>query len=70
MTLFTVGVGLIVMVALELSPAQVTPALVNDGMIPMVAFTGVEPILVAAKGGIFPEPEAPNPMLVVEFVQA
>ena len=70
MTLFTVGVGLIVIVALELRPAQVTPALVNDGIIPMVAFTGVDPTLVAAKGAIFPEPEAPNPMLVVEFVQA
>jgi hypothetical protein len=36
----------------------------------MVAFTGVDPALLAAKGAIFPEPEAPNPMLVVEFVHA
>ena len=58
------------MVALEFRPAQVTPALVNDGMIPMVALTGVEPTLVAANGAIFPAPDAPNPMLVVEFVHA
>ena len=58
------------MVALEFRPAQVTPALVNEGMIPMVALTGVEPTLVAANGAIFPAPEAPNPMLVVEFVHA
>ena len=70
LTLFTVGVGLIVIVAFELSPAQVTPALVNDGMIPMVAFIGVLPLFVLKNGAIFPEPEAAKPILVVEFVHA
>jgi hypothetical protein len=43
---------------------------VNDGMIPMVAFTGVLPLFVLKNGAIFPEPEAAKPMLVVEFVHA
>ena len=57
-------------VAFELSPVQLTPALVNDGMIPMEAFTGVLPLFVLKNGAIFPEPEAAKPMLVVEFVHA
>ena len=36
----------------------------------MVAVTGVVPVLVAVKAGVFPEPLAASPIVVLEFVQA
>jgi hypothetical protein len=65
-----VGVGLTVMVELELEPAHVTPAFVKEGITPIVAVSGVEPKLVAGKGAMFPDPELPKPIAVLELVQA
>lgn len=66
----TLGVGFTVMVEFELLPAHVTPALVKDGMTPMVAVSGVDPGFVAGNGAMFPDPELPKPIDVLEFVQA
>jgi hypothetical protein len=66
----TLGVGFTVIVEFELLPTQVTPALVKDGMTPMVAVKGVDPGFVAGNGAMLPEPELPKPIAVLLFVQA
>lgn len=66
----TLGVGFTVMVEFELLPTHVTPALVKEGMTPIVAVNGVDPGFVAGNGAMFPAPELPKPMDVLEFVQA
>ena len=50
-------------------PVQVTPAFVYDGVMVMVAVTGVVPVLIAVKAGMPPVPFAARPMAVFEFVQ-
>ncbi len=68
-TAATVGVGLTVMVKVMVGPVQVTPALVYLGETLMVATTGAVPVLTALNGGMFPVPEADNPIEVVLLVQ-
>ena len=40
-----------------------------EGVTVIVAITAVLPVLMAAKAGIFPEPLAANPIVVLLFVQ-
>ena len=58
------------MVEFELLPTQVTPALVNEGMTPIVAISGVDPGLVAGNGAMLPVPELAKPIAVLELVHA
>jgi hypothetical protein len=68
--LLTVGVGFTVIVKFAFDPAHVTPEFVKDGMIPMVAFKGVEVAFVAGNGAMFPDPELANPIAWLLFVHA
>ena len=65
----TLALGLTVMVKVVAVPLQVIPALVNVGVIVMVAVTGVLPALMAVNEGMVLVPLAPRPMLVLLFVQ-
>ena len=65
LTLFTVGVGLTVMVNVSVAPVQ--PVAV--GVTVMVAVAGAVPVLVAVNAPILPVPLAARPMDVVLFVQ-
>ena len=61
----TAGVGFTVMVYVTGEPVQ--PLAV--GVTVMVAVTGEPVVLVAVKAGVFPVPEAANPMVGSELVQ-
>ena len=61
-TVFTVGVGLTVIVNVIGVPVHVTPPLVYEGVTVIVAVTGVVPVLVAVKLEILPEPLAARPI--------
>src|SRR5262245_13114909 len=63
------GVGLTVIVNVVEAPVQVAPALVYDGVTTIVAVTGAMPAFVATNDGIFPDPDAANPIEGVLFVQ-
>jgi hypothetical protein len=63
---FSVGVGFTRMVNISFGPVQ--PLAVGDTVI--VAITGDNVLLIAAKAEMFPVPEAGNPMLLLLFVQA
>ena len=65
----TVAVGFTVIVKLLGVPVQVTPLLVYDGVIVIVATAGDVPALTALKAGIFPVPLAARPMDVLLLVQ-
>ena len=66
---FTSPVGFTVMLKVLVVPIHETPPFVKVGVTTMVASTGDVPVLRAVKAGIFPEPLAPRPMLVVPLVQ-
>ena len=66
---FITGFGFTVIWVLTAAPAQAWPFVVRDGVALMVPLMGAVPLLVAAKGGIFPLPETPSPMLLFVFVQ-
>jgi hypothetical protein len=68
-TVFTVGVGLTVIVNVFAGPEQDTPKLVKVGVTVMVAVTGDVPVLTAANAAILPVPLAPRPIVVLSFVQ-
>lgn len=59
------GVGFTVIVAVIGVPAQ----LLANGVMVIVAVTGVDPVLIAVNDGMFPAPEAANPIEVLLFVQ-
>ena len=50
-------------------PVQLTPPFSNVGVTVIVAITGLVPVLIAVKAGIFPLPDAANPIEVKSFVQ-
>jgi hypothetical protein len=68
-TVFTVGVGLTVIVNVFAGPEQDTPKLVKVGVTVMVAVTGDVPVLTAANAAILPVPLVPRPIVVLSFVQ-
>jgi hypothetical protein len=68
-TVFTVGVGLTVIVNVFAGPEQETPKLVKVGVTVMVAVTGDVPVLTAANAAILPVPLVPRPIVVLSFVQ-
>ena len=57
------------MVKVLVAPEQSTLPLLYVGVTIITAVTGDDPLLIAVKAGIFPVPEAVNPMEVVLFVQ-
>jgi len=61
----TTGVGFTVKVNVIVFPVHPFA----EGVIVMVAVTGLEPELVAVKEGILPVPEDPNPILLVLLAQ-
>jgi len=61
----TVGVGLTVILYVELFPTQ----LFAVGVTVIVADIGLVPVLVAVNDGMLPEPLAAKPIAVLEFVQ-
>ena len=68
-TVFTVGIGLTVIVNVLPVPVQVVPALVKAGVTVIVAVTGLLVVLVATNAGILPVPLAAKPMELLLFVQ-
>ena len=52
-----------------MGPVQPTLPLVKVGVTTIVATTGVVPLFTAEKEGIFPFPEAANPIEAVSLVQ-
>ncbi len=68
-TVFTVAVGLTVIVKESGVPLHVTPLLVYAGVIVIVAVTGALVALVAVKLAMFPDPLAAKPIDGVLFVQ-
>jgi hypothetical protein len=58
-----------VIVNVFVGPLQLTDPPVNTGVMIIVAVTAVEPVFVAVKAAILPEPLAASPMLVLSFVQ-
>ena len=65
----TLALGFTVTVNVVAVPLQEIPALVNVGVIVMVAVTGVLPALMAINDGIVLAPLAPNPMDGLLLVQ-
>ena len=63
------GLGLITIVKILVSPVQIVPPLVNIGVTLIVADTGRIPVLIPLKDGIFPFPLVPIPMEEFVFVQ-
>ena len=63
------GVGLITIVKILVSPVQIVPPLVNTGVTVIVAVSGRIPVFMLLKDGIFPVPLAPIPMEEFVFVQ-
>jgi len=61
----TVGVGFTAMVNEDDGPVQP----LSDGVTVIVAMIVVNPVLVAVKDDIFPEPLTGRPMAVLELVQ-
>ena len=66
---FTVAVGLTVMLNVMSVPTQLTPALVNVGVTVIVATAGALVLFIAVKDGMFPAPLAARPILVLLFAQ-
>jgi hypothetical protein len=64
-----VGVGRTVMVKFLGSPVQVIPPCVKEGVMVMVAWIVVFPMLIALKAGMELVPFAVKPMEVLSFVQ-
>lgn len=67
--MFTVGIGLTVIVKVTGSPLQIILPMVAVGVTVIVAVKGDVPAFVATKDGISPVPLAANPMDVLLFVQ-
>jgi hypothetical protein len=65
----TCAVGLTIMVNVFVGPVQFTLPLLKFGVTIIVAVTGDDPEFTAVKAGIFPVPEAVNPIEVVLLVQ-
>ena len=63
------GDGFTVMVNVSGVPGQVGVPLLKEGVIVMVAVTGLAPALTALKAPILPVPLAPKPILELLFVQ-
>ncbi|MNF94329.1 hypothetical protein D3C84_770360 [compost metagenome] len=63
------GVGLTVIVKVLVVPIQLILPLLNLGVTTMVATIGVVPLLMAVKAGMFPFPDAANPIEAVLLVQ-
>ena len=61
----TVGLGFTVIVKVTGVPLHPFA----DGVTVIVEVTGLVPVFVAVNTGIFPEPLAPRPMVVLLFVQ-
>ena len=68
-TSLTCAVGFTVIVKVSEGPVHSTSLLVNVGVTTIVAVSEVVPAI-AVKLGMFPSPLAPNPILVLLFVQA
>ena len=68
-TVFTVAVGLTVMVNVFDGPEQVVPPFVNVGVTVIVATNGALVVLVAVKLAILPVPLPANPIAGILFVQ-
>ena len=68
-TVFTVGVGLTVIVKIIGVPLQVLPLAVRAGVTVIVAVTGVVPVFVAVKLEILPDPLKGKPILPSLLVQ-
>jgi len=66
---FTCAVGLTVISKGVAGPVQLTPPFSNVGVTVIVAITGLVPVLIAVKAGMFPVPEAAKPIEVKSFVQ-
>ena len=66
---FTCAVGFTVISNGVAGPVQLTPPFSNVGVTVIVAITGLVPVLIAVKAGMFPLPEAANPIEVKSFVQ-
>ena len=59
---FTCPEGFTVMPNCFVGPSQVLPPLVKYGVTTMSAITGIEPVFVAVKLGIFPLPNPERPI--------
>ena len=66
---FTCAVGFTVISKGIAGPVQLTPPFSNVGVTVIVAITGLVPVLMAVKAGIFPIPEAAKPIEVKSLVQ-
>ena len=66
---FTWADGFTVMVKVWVAPEQFTLPLLNIGVTTIVATIGEVPLFTAVKAGMFPLPEAANPIEAVLFVQ-
>ena len=66
---FTCAVGFTVISNRVAGPTQLSPPFSNVGVTVIVATTGLVDVLIAVKAGMFPLPEAANPIEVKSFVQ-
>ena len=63
------GLGFTCIVKIEFAPAQPTPEYVKVGVAVIIAITGVDVILAATKGAIFPVPKDAKPIEDAELFQ-